>query len=60
MRWSEVFLSLLKRKGRTVEIPEEWDGTDETILVEGLELWDYVNGMADSKTRLIQGLHIPD
>ena len=50
MRWSEVFVSLLKRKGFEVEIPDQWDGNDATLLVEGKELWDYVNNdMSDSK-----------
>ena len=35
MRWSEVFVSLLKRKGFKVEILEDWDGNDATLLVEG-------------------------
>ena len=43
MRWSEVFVSLLMRKGYKVEIPDKWDGNDNTLMVEGKELWDYVN-----------------
>ena len=58
MRWSEVFLSLFKRKGLKIEYPENWDDLDEEsnekILVDGVELWDYVNNMADSKHKLFK------
>ena len=43
MRWSEVFLSLLMRNGFKVEIPDNWDGNNNTLLVDGKELWDYIN-----------------
>ena len=49
MRWSEVFLTLLERKGYSVKIPDDWDGTDSTLLVEGKELWDYVNDVMSEK-----------
>lgn len=53
MRWSEVFLSLLKRKGYQVVIPENWDGDDDNLLIEGKKLWDYVNyEMSDRKHEL--------
>lgn len=55
MRWTEVFLTLLMRKGYDVEIPDNWDGTESTLLVEGIELWDYVNNvMADKKHELFE------
>ena len=55
MRWSEIFLSLLKRNGFTVEIPENWDGLDSSLLIEGRELWDDINNvMADSKHELFK------
>lgn len=54
MRWTECFLSLLKRKGCKTEYPDDWDGTDETILVEGMELWEYVDGMTDSRHTLFK------
>ena len=41
MRWSEVFLSLLKRKGFKIEIPGDWDGLDSSLLVEGKPLVDF-------------------
>ena len=53
-RWSEVFLSILKRKGLNVVIPTDWDGTDETLLVEGKELWMYVNEMSESRHELFK------
>ena len=43
MRWSEVYVSLFKAKGYNVEIPKDWDGSDEALLVEGVPLWQYVN-----------------
>ena len=49
MRWSEIFISLLKRNGFKVEIPDDWDGLDSTLLVEGRELWDYVNNVMSEK-----------
>ena len=55
MRWSEVFLSLLKRKGYKIEYPNEWNGNDNEILVEGKELWSYVNEeMSQSKHELFK------
>ena len=55
MRWSEVFVSLLMRKGYQVKIPDNWDGNDNTLLVEGRELWDYINEeMSQSKHELFQ------
>ena len=55
MRWSEIFLSLLKRNGFKVEIPEDWDGLDSTLLIEGRQLWDYVNNvMSESKHELFK------
>ena len=49
MRWSDIFLTLLKRKGFKVQIPAYWDGNDSTLLVEGRELWDYVNNVMSEK-----------
>lgn len=55
MRWSEVFLTLLMREGYDVKIPDNWDGYESTLLVEGKELWDYINNeMADKKHKLFQ------
>ena len=42
------------RKGLNIEIPKEWDGTDETILVEGKELWEFVNDMSDTRHELFR------
>ena len=52
MRWSEVFVTLLMRKGYKVVIPHKWDGTDSTLLVQGKELWEFVNEMQDKKHEL--------
>ena len=49
MRWSDVFLTLLRRKGLKVQIPADWDGNDATLMVEGIELWDYVNNVMSDK-----------
>ena len=57
MRWSEVFLSLLRNKGYSVSIPDNWDGNDNTLLVEGKELWQYVTeDMSESKHELFKDL----
>ena len=55
MRWSEVFLTLLKKRGYDVKIPDDWDGTDSTLLVDGKSLWDFVNNvMAEKKHELFK------
>ena len=58
MRWSEVFVSILRRKGLKVEFIEDedgnWDGDDENISVEGVPLWDFVDSMAESKNDLLK------
>ena len=53
MRWSEVYLSLLKRRGYKVKVPQDWDGNDNDLLVEGKELWKFVNeDMSDKQHEL--------
>jgi len=42
MRWIEVFVSVLKRKGYNVHIPSDWNGDDDEILVEGKPLWSFI------------------
>ena len=55
MRWTEVFISIFKKKGYRVEIPDNWSGDDSEILVEGIELWTYVNEeMSQSKHELFK------
>ena len=59
MRWSEVFISVLKRKGREVVVPQDWDGNDAKIKVvengHPYELWQYVNEvMSESKHELFK------
>ena len=55
MRWVEVFLSLLKRNGYKVEIPEDWDGDEKELKVEGEPLWTYINEkMSNSKHKLFK------
>ena len=54
MRWAEVFLSLLMRKGRTIIVPSEWDGNENEVMVEengeNIPLWEYINErMSESK-----------
>ena len=57
MRWPEVFLSLLKRNGYKVTIPDDWDGHKQDLLVfdpkEGkdVELWDFVNNRMSTPKR---------
>jgi hypothetical protein len=53
MRWSEVYLSLLKRRGYKVKIPQDWDGNDNDLLVEGKKLWKFINeDMSDKQHEL--------
>ena len=54
MRWCECFVSLFKRKGCKIAYPDDWDGSDEKILVDGIELWVYVNEMAESRHTLFK------
>ena len=53
MRWSEVYLSLLKRRGYKVKIPQDWNGNDNDLLVEGKKLWKFINeDMSDKQHEL--------
>ena len=54
MRWPEAFLSIFKRKGLSVEIPTDWTGSDEDLLVEGIPLWQFVNQMSESRHQLFK------
>ena len=61
MRWSEVFLSLLKRKGYKVVIPEAWNGNEAELRVvdpeddNDVELWKFVNErMSQSRYELFK------
>ena len=51
MRWTEVFLTMLRKKGYKIEHPDmnKWDGNDAEILVEGTPLWTYVNKIMGEK-----------
>ena len=54
-RWSEVFISILKREGYSIEYPDDWDGNDAQILVNGkTELWEFLNNMQESKYQLLK------
>ena len=54
-RWTEVFSSILKTKGHSIIYPDNWDGNDATVLVDGkTELWEFVNNMAESKHELFK------
>ena len=56
MRWTEVFISILKRLGHTIVYPEKWDGNDAEVLVDGqTELWEFVNNMSQSKSEILRG-----
>ena len=61
MRWPEVFLTLLKRNGYKVTIPDKWDGHVQDLLVfdpkdgKDVELWDFVNNrMSQPKHELFK------
>ena len=57
MRWTEVFLTLLKRKGYKIEYPsmKDWNGNDAEILIEDpsskiqYPLWQFVNDIMGEK-----------
>ena len=54
-RWTEVFISILKRKGYHIDYPVDWDGNDATVLVNGqTELWEFVNSMPESNHELLK------
>ena len=58
-RWSEVVLSLLRKKGVQVSIPPNWNGNDKELSVEEngekTELWEYVNEkMSQPKHKLFK------
>ena len=54
-RWAEVFLCILYRNGYKIEIPEDWDGHEEDLLVEGKNLKDFINeDMSKSKHKLFE------
>ena len=52
MRWSEIFVAVLRRMNYSVEFIEDdekgWDGSDDNIRVNGKKLWDFVDNMAES------------
>ena len=55
MRWTEIFLSLFKRKGYKVVIPDDWNGNEDELRVEGDKLWTFVNEkMSESKHKLFK------
>ena len=54
MRWFEVFASILGEKGITVNFDEDWDGSDETIMVGNETLWEYIENMPESKHDLLK------
>ena len=54
-RWFDVFASILKDKGITVEFGDNWDGNDENIKVEGKSLWEYIEEeLQESKHELLK------
>ena len=55
MRWPEIFLSIFQRNGYKITKPDNFDGHDEDLLVEGIPLWQYVNEkMSSSKHAFFQ------
>ena len=59
MRWIEVYVSVLKKKGHNVEILPgtngKWTGKDEDVLVDGQPLWDFVDSLGQSRQSLLKG-----
>ena len=57
MRWSEIFVAVLRRKGYTVEYNEDdngWNGNDDNIRVGQRKLWDFVDSMDQSRHELLR------
>ena len=55
MKWTEVYLNIFRRKGYKIDYPDDWDGHDEDILVEGVPIWTYINEvMSDTKHALFK------
>lgn len=54
-RWAEIYLSLFKRKGYNVKVPDDWSGDEDEILIEGHKLPIFVNEiMSESKHELFK------
>ena len=55
MRWPEIYLTLLRENNYEISKPENYDGHLESMLVEGIPLWEYVNEeMSCSKHELFR------
>ena len=54
MRWIEVFISVLKRKGVKVDYPEDWDGSEDSVTIEGISIWSYILELSISKHELLK------
>ena len=58
MKWSEVFVAILRRRGEKVEFIDDengWNGKDENIIVNDKDqLWDYVDAMDCSRHELLK------
>ena len=58
MKWSEVFVAILRSRGEKVEFIEDengWNGKDENIIVNDKDqLWDYVDAMDCSRHELLK------
>ena len=59
MRWSEVFVAVLEKKGYNIEYmindgEDDWNGSDENILVNGEKLWDFVDKQETSKHQFLK------
>ena len=58
MRWYDIFISILQRRGYDVNFGEDetgnWDGKEESITVEGKALWDFVDSLNESRHDLLK------
>ena len=43
MRWATMYITLLRENNYEISKPDDYDGHLETMLVEGIPLWRYVN-----------------
>jgi hypothetical protein len=59
LRWSEIFVYLFKEKDVTVSYQcddesGEWNGTDESILINGIPLWEYMEVNSINKNDMLR------
>jgi hypothetical protein len=58
LRWSEVFVAMFKEQDVTVTYMTDdvgqWNGSDETILINNQPLWEYIEAKNINKSNLLR------